>query len=204
MLGNLINKWKNKVSEYIDTQLQLLQLEVVERVATILSFVVYLILFSFLLFIAFVLFGIGLSEFLSALFESKLMGYSLVAFLYLIGLFVIVRQHVLADMAAIKAEHVRFQRHRFAFFRRQHDLRVDHGRATVVAHEAEVGRALALDVIGRVIVVAAGVCGQRCRDAGGQCNCTKQHGDHLNPGYGRWMLAESATTLKPRSHSHRQ
>lgn len=91
MLGNLINKWKNKVSEHIDTQLQLLQLEVVERVATILSFVVYLILFSFLLFIAFVLFGIGLSEFLSALFESKLMGYSLVAFLYLIGLLVFVK-----------------------------------------------------------------------------------------------------------------
>lgn len=91
MLGGLINKWKNSLSDYIDTQLQLLQLEVVERVATILGFVVYLIVFSFLLFIAFLLLGIGLSEFLSALLESKLMGYSLVAFIYILGLLVFVK-----------------------------------------------------------------------------------------------------------------
>src|SRR6267378_3307724 len=109
----------------------------------------------------------------------------------------IVRQDLLADVAAVEAEHVGLQRHGFAFFWLEHHLRLGYRRAPRIAHEAEVSGPRAFDVVGRVVVIAPGEGLRRPSHADGQRNCTDQHIDLLTAERMRMMLAEPAAALKP-------
>lgn len=100
---DIFQKWKDKVTNLVETRVRLLQLELIERVSGAMSFLVFAILFLLVGFAFFLFIGLGVAEMLSKLFnDNYFLGYSLVALAYLILLiiFYAMRKNILKGLSS--------------------------------------------------------------------------------------------------------
>ena len=79
---DFIGKWRDKIADSIDAHVQVVKLELVERVSKVLSFFTFVI-FCLLLLLPILLFlGMGLAEFCAELVGSRAGGYLLLTGIY--------------------------------------------------------------------------------------------------------------------------
>ncbi len=72
---SLLNKIKEKVTEYIDLQINLLKINLIERSSGILAYIIYLIVILFILLALLLFFCLGMAEAFAALLNSRTLGY---------------------------------------------------------------------------------------------------------------------------------
>ncbi len=79
---NFINKWKNKIAQHVDTRIDLLKLDFVERTSGILSYFIFVIICLLLALCILLFLGIGLGEFFSRHTDSRTYGFFITAGIY--------------------------------------------------------------------------------------------------------------------------
>jgi hypothetical protein len=84
-LKNPISSLKEKITQYIQLRFELIRLEVVERLVSVMGYFAYIIIAIFLFFTAVFFICLGLAEMFSSIFNSKTAGYFCVAGLVLIA-----------------------------------------------------------------------------------------------------------------------
>ncbi len=88
MINNLINKWKDKIVQYLDVHLRLIKLNFIERTSNVLSYILFVMLALFIFFAVLLFVGLGLAELLSDLFQSRTGGFFGAAGFFLIVLLI--------------------------------------------------------------------------------------------------------------------
>jgi NAD/NADP transhydrogenase beta subunit len=83
-LLDFVQKWKDKISNLVETKFRLLQLEFIERASGVMSFLVLSVLLLLLGFGVFLFIGLGVAEMLSEMMKSYISGYMAVAGFYLV------------------------------------------------------------------------------------------------------------------------
>jgi uncharacterized membrane protein HdeD (DUF308 family) len=73
-LLNLINKWKDQATQYIDLRAQLLKLGFIERVSKVLGSLMFSVILIMILMIVLLFIGFGIMETFIALFDSRIGG----------------------------------------------------------------------------------------------------------------------------------
>lgn len=79
---NFVGKWKDKITDYIDTRVRLVKLTIVERVAKVLSFFTFTIACFFLALPILLFMSMGSAEFFADLVDSRAGGYLIIAGIY--------------------------------------------------------------------------------------------------------------------------
>lgn len=80
---DFVQKWKDRISNLVETKFRLLQLEFVERASGVMSFLILSVLLLLLGFGVFLFIGLGVAEMLSEVMKSYISGYMAVAGFYL-------------------------------------------------------------------------------------------------------------------------
>ena len=86
---DFIGKWKDKIADYVDTRVQLVKLEFVERTSQVLSFFTFTIICVLLLMPILLFAGMGVAEFIADLIDSRAGGYLIIAGIYLVLLLIL-------------------------------------------------------------------------------------------------------------------
>ncbi len=81
---DIFQKWKDKLTNLVETKVRLMQLEFIERASGAMSFLIFAVLLLLLGFGVFLFIGLGVAEMLSALMDSYISGYLSVAAFYLL------------------------------------------------------------------------------------------------------------------------
>lgn len=81
---DIFQKWKDKLTNLVETKVRLMQLEFIERASGAMSFLIFAVLLLLLGFGVFLFIGLGVAEMLSALMGSYILGYLSVAAFYLL------------------------------------------------------------------------------------------------------------------------
>jgi hypothetical protein len=88
---NVFNKWKDKLSHFVDVRLNLIKLGFIERTSTVLGFVILTFIMLFLTLAVLLFIGIGLQEWFSSLLDdNRIAGAFLTAAFYLLFIIVLV------------------------------------------------------------------------------------------------------------------
>jgi len=100
-LLDIIQKWKDKIITLVETKLRLMQLDFIERVSSVMSNFIFLMVCILLGFGIFLFVGLGIAEFFSELLGSNGLGYLIVASFYLlIGvLLYLLRKQILTKLS---------------------------------------------------------------------------------------------------------
>jgi hypothetical protein len=88
MLG-FIGKWRDKIADYIDSNVQLVKLELIERVSKVLSLFAFVIFCLLLLLPVLLFMGMSVAEFCADLMGSRAGGYLLLTGVYALLLFLL-------------------------------------------------------------------------------------------------------------------
>jgi len=88
-LLDFVQKWKDKISNLVETKFRLLQLEFIERASGVMSFLIVSVLLLLLGFGVFLFVGLGVAVMLSEVMHSAISGYLVVAGFYLAVLLVL-------------------------------------------------------------------------------------------------------------------
>ena len=83
-MKNPISSLKEKVTQYIQLRFELLRLEVVERLVSVMGYFAFIIVAAFLLFSFGIFFFLGIAEWFNYLFNSRALGYFLTAVIILV------------------------------------------------------------------------------------------------------------------------
>lgn len=86
---NFINKWKDKITHYVDTRVDLLKLDFIERTAGILSYFIFTIICLLVALCIFLLLGVGLAEFFTNHTGSRTTGFFITAGIYVLFLVIL-------------------------------------------------------------------------------------------------------------------
>ena len=76
---DFIGKWKDKITDYIDTRIQVVKLEFVERASQVLSNFIFTIICVLLIMPILLFAGMGLAELFAEMVDSRAGGYLIVA-----------------------------------------------------------------------------------------------------------------------------
>lgn len=87
---SFIDKWKDKITEYVDVRFQLIKLSIIERTSHVLGYLVYTFVVLSLVLPILIFLGIGLSEVFTSLFDSRVAGYFCTVGVYTLLLLVLV------------------------------------------------------------------------------------------------------------------
>ncbi|MBS1584166.1 MAG: hypothetical protein JSS82_01265 [Bacteroidetes bacterium] len=87
---SFIDKWKDKITEYVDVRFQLIKLSFIERTSHILGFLVYTFVALSLVLPILIFIGIGLSEVFTSLFDSRIAGYFCTVGVYVLLLLILI------------------------------------------------------------------------------------------------------------------
>lgn len=68
---NVFNKWKDKLTHYVDVRLNLIKLGFIERTSTVLGFVILTFIMLFLTLAVLLFIGIGLQEWFAVLLDDN-------------------------------------------------------------------------------------------------------------------------------------
>lgn len=82
-------KWKKKIAQYVETRIRLVQLGFVEKTANVLSYFIFTIILSFIVFGALLFLGLGLAEWFTALVDSRIGGFFLAGGVYILLVFML-------------------------------------------------------------------------------------------------------------------
>jgi hypothetical protein len=100
---NILNKWKERIAQYIEVRFRLFKLGIIEFVSSVLSYFIFSMLSLFLLFVILLFMGFGLAEAYSEWLQSRAGGYFLAGatFLILSGIVVLLRKYVLKSLSGL-------------------------------------------------------------------------------------------------------
>jgi len=100
---SFIDKWKDKITEYVDVRFQLIKLSFIERTSHILGYLVYVFIILSLLLPILIFTGIGLSEVFTSLFDSRIAGFFCTAGVYILIVLIIIaaRKSLIKNLANI-------------------------------------------------------------------------------------------------------
>lgn len=79
---NFVEKWKNKITQHVETRVDLFKLDFIERTSGILSYFIFIIICLLLALCILLFLGTGLGEFFSNLTASRTYGFFITAGIY--------------------------------------------------------------------------------------------------------------------------
>jgi hypothetical protein len=85
-----INKWKDKITHYIDLRTQLIKLGLIDRTSSVLSYFIFTFVALFILLGVFIFLGMGTAEYFAAVLGSYAQGYFITAGIYILLLVVLI------------------------------------------------------------------------------------------------------------------
>jgi hypothetical protein len=85
-----IDKWKNKITHYIDLRTQLIKLGLIDRASGVLSYFIFTIISLFIVLAVFIFLGMGTAEYFAAVLGSYAAGYFITAGIYIVLLVILV------------------------------------------------------------------------------------------------------------------
>lgn len=86
---NILAKWRDKATRYVDVRLQLIKLGIIERASNVLGSMMLGFILLFLSFTMFIFMGMGLMKALSILLDSEVWGALATAGIFLIFILII-------------------------------------------------------------------------------------------------------------------
>jgi hypothetical protein len=100
---DIFQKWKDRIFAFVDTKVRGVQLELIERVTGIMSYLLYAITLMFVIFGFFLFIGFGMAEWFTAMLESRIGGFFMAAAFYLVLalIFVAARRPLLRKLSDI-------------------------------------------------------------------------------------------------------
>ncbi len=100
---SFFDKWKDKITEYVDVRVQLIKLSFIERTSHILGYFVYVFIVLSMLLPILIFLGIGLSEVFTDLFDSRIAGYFMTVGVYILLTLIIIlyRKPLIKKVAGI-------------------------------------------------------------------------------------------------------
>jgi hypothetical protein len=100
---SFIDKWKDKITEYVDVRFQLIKLSIIERTSHVLGYLVYTFVALSLVLPILIFLGIGLSEVFTSLFDSRIAGYFCTVGVYIVILLILiaVRKSLISKLTGI-------------------------------------------------------------------------------------------------------
>ncbi len=79
---NFVEKWKNKITQHVETRVDLFKLDLIERTSGILSYFVFIITCLLLALCILLFLGVGMGEYFSNLTDSRTYGFFITAGIY--------------------------------------------------------------------------------------------------------------------------
>lgn len=94
---NIFSKVKDKVADYVDVKVKMMKLTFIEHVSGVMSYLLYIIVLLFILLAIVIFLGIGLSEYMAEVVDSRAGGFLITSGIYilLVFLFVALRKYIL-------------------------------------------------------------------------------------------------------------
>lgn len=86
---NFFNKWKDKITQYVDIRIQLFKLEFIEKTSNVLSYIIFSFVMLLITMSVLIFLGIGLGEWLCEMFNTRSGGFFATAGIYIIFLLII-------------------------------------------------------------------------------------------------------------------
>lgn len=86
---SIFSSLKDKILEYIDVNVRLLKINLIERSSSILGYLIYVIIILFVVLAALLFFGFGLAELFTQLVNSRTLGYFIAFCVYLLMLWIL-------------------------------------------------------------------------------------------------------------------
>lgn len=86
---NFLSNWKDKITQQVDLRVRLFKLEFIERTSNVLSYFIFTFVILLLTMALMIFFGIGLGEWFSHLFNSRIGGYFATTAVYLLLILII-------------------------------------------------------------------------------------------------------------------
>jgi len=86
---NFLTDWKDKITQQVEMRVQLFKLEFIERTSNVLSYFIFTFVILLLTMAMMIFFGIGLGEWFSELFHSRIGGYFATTGVYILLILVI-------------------------------------------------------------------------------------------------------------------
>ncbi|RYE22556.1 MAG: hypothetical protein EOP51_12955 [Sphingobacteriales bacterium] len=87
---NIFGKWKDKLAHYVDVRVRLMKLTLIEQIANVMSYLIYILLLLFVLLAVFVFLGISLGEFMAEIVHSRSGGYLITSGIFILFIFLLV------------------------------------------------------------------------------------------------------------------
>lgn len=81
---DIFNKWKEKITQYVDLRFQLFKLEFIDRTSNVLSYIVFTFAMLLIAMAILIFFGIGLGEWLCEVLNSRTGGFFATAGIYVV------------------------------------------------------------------------------------------------------------------------
>lgn len=90
---SIVSRLKEKISQYIDVNLKLLKLNIIEVTSNVLSYFVFLLIGLFIFFCILLFLGFGLTELFAMVGFTRMAGFflTIVVYLLLLGLLILLR-----------------------------------------------------------------------------------------------------------------
>lgn len=96
----IFEKWKDRITKLVTTKIRLMQLDIIERIAKLMSYFIMLLVFIFIGFGALLFTGFSCAEWLSSLLDNRALGNLATAALFalLILILYVLRKSIMASM----------------------------------------------------------------------------------------------------------
>lgn len=86
---DFLSNWKDKITQQVDLRIRLFKLEFIERTSNVLSYFIFTFVILLLTMAMMIFFGIGLGEWFSEMFHSRIGGYFATTGVYILLILVI-------------------------------------------------------------------------------------------------------------------
>jgi hypothetical protein len=87
---NIFSKLKDKIVEYIDVNIRLLKINLIEQISRIFGYFIYIIIILFILLAVLLFAGFGMAELFTQLVNSRWLGYSITFVIYFFMLWIFI------------------------------------------------------------------------------------------------------------------
>lgn len=97
----IFEKWKDRITKLVETKIRLMQLDIIERIAKVMSYFIMLLVFIFIGFGALLFSGFSCAEWLSSLLDNRALGNlaTAAAFVLLLMLLYVLRKRIMTSMS---------------------------------------------------------------------------------------------------------
>ena len=101
--GNIFSNWKKRITQYIETHVQLLKLSIIGRISNILGGFIFVLISMFLMCLVLIFAGFGIAEAFSAWFDSRTAGYFAASGVFVVFIIVVMllRKPILTGLAGV-------------------------------------------------------------------------------------------------------